>query len=194
VTEALREEQLEDGGRVLPDSRLPDSWNEQAVVQAYLTHSQDLLRFAATMLAGNIQSATDVVHDTFLIVLAQWKKIRDPEMIRAWMFSILRNECLRRLTRDTRTVNIDAVNVIGLLPTLESAESEALANLESSAVSAAVRQLPPRQQQALTLSMTGHTTAEIANRLGIDANAVRVNLHHARRKIKALLDSGALAI
>lgn len=45
--------------------------------------------------------------------------------------------------------------------------------------------LPPRQRQVLTMAQTGKKPLQIAAELGITANAVRVNLHHARKAIAA---------
>jgi RNA polymerase sigma factor (sigma-70 family) len=46
--------------------------------------------------------------------------------------------------------------------------------------------LPPRQQEVLRLSRHGYKPAQIARALAISPNTVRVNLFHARKRIRQL--------
>lgn len=46
--------------------------------------------------------------------------------------------------------------------------------------------LPPRQQEVLRLSRDGYKPAQIARALAISPNTVRVNLFHARKRIRQL--------
>ncbi|WP_158578541.1 sigma-70 family RNA polymerase sigma factor [Spongiactinospora rosea] len=44
--------------------------------------------------------------------------------------------------------------------------------------------LPPRQKEVLRLSRRGYTPAQIARLLGLSANTARVNLYHARKRVR----------
>lgn len=48
--------------------------------------------------------------------------------------------------------------------------------------------LPPRQQEVLRLSRRGYKPAQIAPILGLSPNTVRVNLFHARKRIRRSLE------
>jgi RNA polymerase sigma factor (sigma-70 family) len=48
--------------------------------------------------------------------------------------------------------------------------------------------LPPRQQQVLRLSRRGYKPAQIAQVLGLSSNTVRVNLFHARKRMRQNLE------
>ena len=82
------------------------SRNEGALTAAlYKQHAGELLRFAWHRL-GRLEDAEDAVQATFLSahrVLAEGERVREP---RAWLFRILRNECLTRIaTTKRRGVN-----------------------------------------------------------------------------------------
>jgi len=48
---------------------------------------------------------------------------------------------------------------------------------------AELRSLPPRQREVLRLSREGYKPAQIAEALSLSPNTVRVNLHHARKRL-----------
>lgn len=60
----------------------------------------------------------------------------------------------------------------------------------------AISQLPPRQREILTWSRIGYKPSQIAEILHLSANTVRVNLHHARKRLRRTLaeQSGARTI
>ena len=67
----------------------------------YKEHAAELLRFAWHRL-GRIEDAEDAVQATFLSahrVLQEGERVREP---RAWLFRILRNECLTRIAMTKR--------------------------------------------------------------------------------------------
>ena len=67
----------------------------------YRQHAAELLRFAWHRL-GRIEDAEDAVQATFLSahrVLQEGERVREP---RAWLFRILRNECLTRIAMTKR--------------------------------------------------------------------------------------------
>lgn len=44
--------------------------------------------------------------------------------------------------------------------------------------------LPPRQREVLRLSLEGYKPTQIARALSLSPNTVRVNLHHARKRLR----------
>jgi len=51
----------------------------------------------------------------------------------------------------------------------------------------AIEQLPNRQRQVLSLTMDGLPPRKIAEVVGIKAECVRVNLHHAKKRVAGIL-------
>jgi DNA-directed RNA polymerase specialized sigma24 family protein len=70
---------------------------------------------------------------------------------------------------------------------MPSAEEQAMSRLDWDIALEVLQDLPPRQQQALALSLDGYTSAEIADQLGIEASAARASLHFARKKLAAAI-------
>ncbi len=62
----------------------------------------------------------------------------------------------------------------------ETAGAAATSSREDSALAA----LPPRQQEVLRLSRRGYKPAQIARAMAISPNTVRVNLFHARKRMR----------
>src|ERR1700758_79822 len=46
---------------------------------------------------GEPNDAADAVQDTFVIAASKLAGLRNPERLRAWLFTVARNECLHRL-------------------------------------------------------------------------------------------------
>lgn len=61
-------------------------------------HHAALFRFGYR-LSGAYQDAEDLVHDTFLAAAVAKGPLREPEAVRAWLFSILRNSFLMKVRR-----------------------------------------------------------------------------------------------
>ncbi|MEV1168886.1 sigma-70 family RNA polymerase sigma factor [Nonomuraea sp. NPDC049784] len=78
-------------------------------------------------------------------------------------------------------------------PTSMSRPSQPVVNSsEERAAYQALADLPPRQKQVLQLSRQGYMPAQIARLLRLSANTVRVNLHHARKRMQRNLDRLAI--
>ena len=75
---------------------------------------------------------------------------------------------------------------------MPSAEHDAIALAERSAVVAALRTLPPRQREALVLRYYGDLSeAQIASTMGISTGAVKSHTARAMSALRSLLESEA---
>jgi RNA polymerase sigma-70 factor (ECF subfamily) len=127
-------------------------------------------------------TAEDVVQNSFLALYSRWDRRGNPDFPLRYLYSIVRNEAIRALAgRRHELVVLDPASHLATT----SAEAQALANFENSTVTGELARLPRRQREVLSLTVDGYSPAEIATRLGIEANAVRVHLHHARAKVRA---------
>jgi RNA polymerase sigma factor (sigma-70 family) len=76
-------------------------------------------------------------------------------------------------------------------PDMPSAEQGALGLLERSAVVAALRELPPRQREALVLRYYGDLSeAQIALSMGISRGAVKSHTARAISALREVLEMG----
>ena len=66
------------------------------LAEAYDMYAAPLYSYCRSLLREPADAA-DVVQDTFLIASTQLANLRNPERLRAWLYAVARNECLRML-------------------------------------------------------------------------------------------------
>src|SRR5215475_2924898 len=82
--------------------------DRNALGALYDRFAPSLYDTAAAMLSDRDEAA-DVVQDVFLIAAQRMGQLRDPERIKAWLFSIARHEIYRRTKRRRRVTPSAAV-------------------------------------------------------------------------------------
>ncbi|HET6190161.1 MAG TPA: sigma-70 family RNA polymerase sigma factor, partial [Trebonia sp.] len=60
---------------------------------AYDRYAEPLYKYCQSMLSN----PADAVQDTFVIASSRLTELRDPGRLRAWLYAVARNECLRIL-------------------------------------------------------------------------------------------------
>lgn len=141
---------------------------------------------------GNAADADEAVQDAFVKVYSHVASFRPDGSFDAWFTRILVNTCLDRLKsrRHTpRASNVDGVEVLAGLPSVEpSAERRLLAVSSWQRVAAVVRGLPARQREAFLLChIHDSTPGEAAASLGVHPATFRVHLFRAMRKLRGTL-------
>jgi RNA polymerase sigma factor (sigma-70 family) len=160
------------------------------VTELFLAHASELYALALGIVR-NRATAEDVLQNSFLALYSRWDRRGNPDFPLGYLYRIVQNEARYMVNA---WVNVPrGHDPVGRLAA-SSAEAQALVNFENSIVTDELAQLPRRQREVLGLTFDGYSPAEIADRLGIEANAVRVHLHHARAKVRArMAAAGALA-
>jgi len=121
----------------------------------------------------------DLVQDVFL---AAWKRLdalRDPAAFGGWLAMIARNRAA-----DFHRRSVEAVELPDDLaaPGSTESQSEALVVLET------IKSLPEAYRETLVLRLVeGLTGPEIADRTGLTAASVRVNLHRGMKLLRETL-------
>jgi RNA polymerase sigma factor (sigma-70 family) len=148
------------------------------LAEAYDRYAAILYTYCCTLLHEPADAA-DAVQDTFVIASSRLAGLRDPERLRAWLFAVARNECLRRL-RDRQStsafdegadVTDETVDVGG---DAERAELRAL-------LRAAIQGLGDADRDVIVLQLShGLDAAEIAGVLGVSRNHAHALLSRAR--------------
>nr|WP_236715110.1 sigma-70 family RNA polymerase sigma factor [Nonomuraea pusilla] len=139
------------------------------VASLFAEHHMGLVRLAYVMV-GDRQTAEDVVQDAFARTHAGRGRLRDTSRALAYIRSAVLNGCRsvlrRRLTALRRTVPYQ--------PPAWSAESAVLLSEERREVLLALRALPRRQREALTLRYyLDLSDQEIAETMGVGASTAR---------------------
>lgn len=77
--------------------------DRDAFAQIYDRYADRLHDYCNSMLR-NRHDAADATQDTFVAAVQRMGQLRDPSKLRAWLYAIARNECIRRSKRRAKTV------------------------------------------------------------------------------------------
>ena len=138
---------------------------------------QKKLNRAATQLLNDLSEAEDAVQDTFCNL---WNKElpETSEEARYKLFAVLRNVCLNKLKKKQRYTHIMDNDVI--LPEEQYEESERIKSL-------LFNSLTPLQKKILQMIVSDDMDYEdVAKRLGLSVESVRMNVCRARKKMREL--------
>jgi RNA polymerase sigma-70 factor (ECF subfamily) len=149
------------------------------LVEAY---SSWLYRYAY-WLAGEKQTAEDLVQETFLRAWRFMDSLKEESAAKSWLTTILRRENARRFERkqlDYSDVEMD---------TLPAAQQDFDARPEVIALRIALKKLPGAYREPLILQVIeGYTLEDIAEIMSLPRNTVATRLHRARQKLKQQLE------
>jgi RNA polymerase sigma-70 factor (sigma-E family) len=147
------------------------------VTALYEAHALGMIRLAHIML-GDRQSAEDVVQEAFCGLYRRWSHLSDQGSAVHYVRSAVLNQCRSALRR--RTASRGLRDLTGNPEPVRSAESAVLTREERDEIMRAVRQLPPRQREALALRFYLDLSAEeTATTMGISPSSVRSATHRA---------------
>lgn len=158
-----------------------------ALAEAYDRYANPLYAYCWFMLNDPAEAA-DAVADTFLIAVWRVDRLRDPERLRAWLYAVARNECLRRLSawQAPAALGVAAATTDVILDITEDAERTDLRTLLRSASSG----LKPSEREVIVLQLQGLDLADIALVLGVSRDRARSLLSRAHDRLQVRL--GAL--
>lgn len=133
--------------------------------------------------------AEDLTQDTFLRVFKGLASLKDPGKLSPWIYRIAQNTCRDYYRRNGRR-SLQALMEEG--PASAEAESSPLKEIEKHQMGACVQQkvgqLPKSYRNVLWLfDFMGLSHGEIAALLNLSRENVKVRLHRARGKLKAIL-------
>lgn len=145
----------------------------EQIVRAY---SADLYRYAY-WLCRDRHLSEDIVQESFARAWRSWPRLRDLDQAKAWLMTIVRNECMRSFSRNRTHIEMSQVAEADL-PALPAFE----AGVETAQL---VALLPLTYREPLLLQVLGgFTCAEIAALLGTSEGAVMTRLTRARQALR----------
>lgn len=160
---------------------------QAAFSQLYHAHHNKLLRIARLILQDD-RKAEDAVHDTFVKIIQHFEKfLQIPCKNReAWIVTILKNTCLDQLRREKRHIPQDIDEILFSLP---DPRQDVEADVRFRQLRDVVKRLSADDRELLELKLfLEWSDKEIAQALGITANAVGVRVHRAKNRLKELLE------
>jgi RNA polymerase sigma-70 factor (sigma-E family) len=168
-------------------STRPDRWDaDTAVEELYAAHYRQLVRLSV-LLVRDVETAEEVVQDSFVAMHGRWRTLRDPDNGLAYLRQTVVNRS-RSVQRhrgvQTRYADRAALATGPVARNQHGADEDALSSERRAAVLDAMRALPERQREVLALRyFLDLSEADIASTLGISRGAVK---SHASRGVAAL--------
>jgi len=154
---------------------------DQAQIEQLWQISAGRLRKFLYRLVGNIDTANDLLSQTFLEAARHWRRYRGKGSRQAWLFGIARNlarlEIRRQSARPTEPLPPD-------LAATEAPEESTLQE-PTARMWTAVSKLPEHLRRTLTLRLANEMSyEEIAAALDIPIGTVRSRLHQAVHRLR----------
>ena len=150
----------------------------ETVVRAYAT---DVFRYLY-WLCRERTLAEDLSQETFARAWAAWESQRDPKAIKAWLFTIARNEFAR--LHERKPLDVDPDVELDTLVARGASDPGLSIDLRR-----AFGLLPDAYREPLLLQVLGGlSSAEIAATMASTEEAVNMRLSRARKALKSLLD------
>ena len=141
----------------------------------------DSLFRVAFRLTGNQTLASELVQETYLNAWKSIDNLRDPERMRAWMFSILRNQYTKLLRKEKR--NVQTVAHLNDVSKPEQTKDDVTDRVQTALATLDEKHKLP----VLLVSIEGMTVDEAAKVLDVPRGTVLSRLHRGRQKLKEIL-------
>jgi RNA polymerase sigma-70 factor (ECF subfamily) len=163
------------------------SGNQQAYAQIVQRHKA----FVFTLVLRYIKSredAEEVAQDVFIKAYRALADFKGASKFSTWLYTIVNTTCISFLRK--RKLDTHSLDNEKLFESIENRDSGMNANqIEQKSklamVTGAIKLLNPDDAEIITLFYKGEQSLEeIAQVLGIEANAVKVRLHRARTRLK----------
>ena len=142
------------------------------------------LRAFAVSLAGNSERADDLVQETLMKAWAKFDTFQEGTNLRAWLFTILRNEFYSQVRKRGREVE----DTDGSYAESLTSHPEQHGRIEFEEFRKALSQLPPDQREALILvGASGFSYEEAASICECAVGTIKSRVNRARTRLSELL-------
>ena len=140
----------------------------------FKSHFEDLVGFVCSYV-NDEEVAKDIVHDVFLVVLKNQKKLDTSYSLKSYLFTLSKNYALNYL----KHLRVVAMNEREVVEALQNADEE-LDDYEQRKLD----ELPEKQREVLMKCFVeGQTYKDVADVMGISVNSVKT---HISRGLKFL--------
>ena len=130
-----------------------------------------------------ISEVEDLVQDVFVAAMRQVHTLRDVKCFGGWLATVARNRA-----NDFHRRSVEMVEFAEDAPDGAVKHSECAPGADGAAVLKVIRGLPEAYRETLIMRLVeGMTGPEIAERTGLTAGSVRVNLHRGMQMLRGKL-------
>jgi len=172
-------------------ARITQKRDAMAMEQLYVRYRPRLMGFLRRLTFDD-----DLIEEAYNDVMVKvWDKAHQYQgrsKVSSWIFSIAYRTCLRMVKKQQRRDKI--IDLVGQdLPDFADASEES--EVDDKLIQAAVQQLPAKQRIVIELCyFQGYSMEEIGQIVSCPQNTVKTRLHHARKKIRQMLEPGDLLL
>ena len=161
--------------------------------QEFNTRLLDLeksLRYFALSLTKDMETAKDLVQDTFVKAIQYRDKYTADNNIKAWLFTILRNTYLNQVTKLSakNTINDETEDEYILKNTMYE-EYNAENSINTKDIQATIDNLEEEYRIPFQMFVDGFKYKEIADKTNLPIGTVKSRIFFARRQLMENLDS-----
>lgn len=166
----------------------PRTWLRDALIR----YERPLIRYAQR-LTGNLESARDLVQDTF-VQLCRQERSKIGEHVGPWLFTVCRRKAIDCLRKEKRMTSLSEAAIASQAAAEPPPAVAAELGDTTRHVLSLLATLPPRQQNALRLKFQdGLSYKEIAAVMDVTVNNVGVLIHTGLTKLRAQLNENETA-
>ena len=145
------------------------------------------LRGFAMSLCGNSARADDLVQETLTKAWANFSSFQEGTNLRAWLFTILRNEFYSQMRKAVREVEDADGEYAGRLVSAAAQEG----HIELEDLKTALAKLPDAQREAIILvGASGLSYEEAAEICGTAVGTIKSRVSRARTRLLQLMGEG----
>ena len=176
------------------DDADPVGWTaDEAVERLYADHYRSLVRLAV-LLVRDVETAEEVVQDSFVALHRRWARLRDREAALPYLRQTVVNGARSVLRhRGVRSRHLETLRSSYSEPVGPGADDTVEVTERRRQVLLALQALPDRQREVVVLRYYADLDeAAIAAALGISRGAVKTHAHRAVRRLQDLLPPSAL--
>jgi RNA polymerase sigma-70 factor (sigma-E family) len=160
---------------------------DTAVDELYASHYRQLVRLSV-LLVRDVETAEEVVQDSFVAMHGRWRRLREPDKGLAY----LRQTVVNRSRSVLRHRGVEARNAPQPVRDQPGADEDAVTAERRREVLDALRSLPTRQREVLALRYyLDLSEADIAATLGISRGAVKSHASRGAAALRSLLEEAS---
>ena len=149
-------------------------------------YEREALAHARTIV-GNAEDSRELVQEAFLEAFRALARFDSSRKFYPWFYVILRNRCYGWLKSRGRSVTLSLESCHNVIVTCEADSTVGKEDIEE-----ALLRLGAEDREIILLKyIDGLTYRSVADRLEIPIGTVMSRLYHARRRLRAILESAA---
>lgn len=156
-----------------------------AIRKLYETYRQDVYRYLVS-LTRDTALAEDLLSETFIGAIRSLPKFRGKADVRTWLFTIARRKWIDHLRKEKIVLSPEELTERYFSETADP-ERTVLHRETAARIRELLNEGPPRSKKVVLLRIEGYSSREIAQKLGISENSVRVIDHRVRKHIRDIL-------